>query len=322
MSQNTGSIIIGKKFPFSVKLAKRLLRFSARGLDDFIKGPNNGGDLPGHVYKRGNIYWIKFSYQGKNYYTSSKSEREGDANRLLGMCLGEIAAGTFKGLHQDINQEVLRLQELLDDFEADCKRRKLRGLDRIVSHLKPIRTFFGDIPVTDITERRIDLFVKHRLGQGVGTTTVNRGMGYLLQAMRLAKTKKLVTVELPVFEKFSEKDNARQGFFDKESFERVVLFFPEDVQDFVRFGYYSGWRRGEITQLAWSHIREGVIRLPPSISKTKDGRMLALVGEIAAVIERRRAVHREDTPLVFYRLSQGVVWPVGRFDKAWRENCL
>jgi integrase len=46
-----------------------------------------------------------------------------------------------------------------------------------------------------------------------------------------------------------------------------------------------------------------------------------LVGDIATVIERRRALQLPTTPLVFYRIRHGKLWPVGRFDKVWRKAC-
>jgi integrase len=210
-----------------------------------------------------------------------------------------MASGTFTGLKKDLQHQRMRLPELLDDFEADCKRRKLRALGRITSHLNAVRSFFGDVPLTEITERQIDLFIKHRLGQGRSTTTVNRGLQYLGQALRYAQKKKLMA-EVPLIEKFSEKDNARQGFFDKDSFERVITLLPTDLHDFVRFAYYSGWRKGEITHLEWRDVHDGVIRLRPEISKNKDGRVLAIVGEIAAILTRRHAVRRTQVPWVFY----------------------
>ena len=86
--------------------------------------------------------------------------------------------------------------------------------------------------------------------------------------------------EITLIEKFPE-DNARQGFFEREEFERVVSFRPEDLQDFARFAYHAGWRRNEIASLTWHDVREGTIRLRPEFSKTKDGRVLVLVGELA-----------------------------------------
>lgn len=109
-----------------------------------------------------------------------------------------------------------------------------------------------------------------------------------------------------------------RGFFAQEEFERIVPFLPDDLQDFVRFAYHSGWRKGEIIQLEWRDVHDGVIRLRPQIAKNKDGRMLALVGAIGEIITRRRAVQRPETSLVFYRIRHEKIWPVDRFDKAWR----
>jgi hypothetical protein len=92
--------------------------------------------MPGPVYKRGSIWWIKFYSKGKLYRKSVKSTQKSDAQKLLSIYLGEVASGTFKGFHE----ETISMQEILDDFEEDCRRRKLRSLDTIVYHIKPIRT--------------------------------------------------------------------------------------------------------------------------------------------------------------------------------------
>jgi integrase len=231
-----------------------------------------------------------------------------------------MEAGTFKGLKKDVQRGTLRLPELLNMFEKECKRQKLRGLDRITSHVKALRTFFDDMPVADLDEVQIERFKNHRLDQGRTERTVNRGLQYLHQALKLAQKKKLITT-IPLIEKFSEKGNARQGFFDHASFERVVTFLPEDLHDFVRFGYWSGWRKGEISNLCWEHIHDGAIRLPPELDKSKEGRVLKLVGTIAVIIDRRRALQRPDAPWVFYRILRGKVWPVMRFNKVWKRAC-
>jgi hypothetical protein len=126
--------------------------------------------MPGSVYKRGTIYWIKFYCNGKVYRKSTKSERKSNAQRLLSRYLGEVAAGTFKGFRE----ESIAMQELFDDFEHDCKRRQLRSIDTIVYHMKPVRRWFEHIGAVQLTERDVDLYVKHRLEQGLSTTTVNR----------------------------------------------------------------------------------------------------------------------------------------------------
>jgi site-specific recombinase XerD len=58
--------------------------------------------------------------------------------------------------------------------------------------MQPVRRWFGHIGASQLTERDVDLYVKHRLEQGLSTTTVNRELQYLGQSMRLAKRKKLI----------------------------------------------------------------------------------------------------------------------------------
>ena len=272
--------------------------------------------MPGSVYKRGDIYWIKFYAKGKMYRTSAKTQKITEAKKLLSKYLGEVATDTFKGFHDD----ALCMQELFDDFEDDCRRRKLRGIDRIVSHMKSLRAWFGKMDASQVSERHIDRYIKHRLELGRTTTTVNRELQYLGQSMRHAQKKKLIA-EMPLIEKFSEKDNVRQGFFTHEHFERLVSFLPDDLQDFVRFGYLTGWRRGQIAALVWEEIEHDVIRLGPEKVKNKSGLVLPLVGELLDIIERRRQVRLPSTPWVFYRCMHGNVWPVIRFDKAWKTAC-
>jgi integrase len=272
---------------------------------------------PPGVYLRGETFWIKFYFKGKMYRVSAKTNKVMEAKKLREFYLGEVARGTFKGFHED----TLSIQELFDDFEDDCRRRKLRGIDRIVSHMKPLRAWFSKMEATHVSERDIDRYIKARQKAGRSNTTVNRELQYLGQSMRRAKNKKLIA-DVPLIEKFSEKDNVRQGFFTHEDFERLVSFLPEDLQDFVRFGYYTGWRHGQIANLHWSEVEQDVIRLGPEKVKNKSGLVLPLVGELFDIIERQRRLQSPVVPYVFYRLTvEGRAYPVGRFDKAWKSAC-
>jgi hypothetical protein len=58
-------------------------------------------------------------------------------------------------------------------------------------------------------------------------------MRALGQAFRLAAKKKLID-RIPYIPKFRE-NNACQGFFEKEEFERVMSVLPHDLRDFTRF---------------------------------------------------------------------------------------
>ena len=110
----------------------------------------------------------------------------------------------------------LTLFEMLDDYLADCEQRGLRDVQITHYRIGTLQKFFKDVPVTEISERTIDLYIKHRLKAGRSRTTINRDLQVLGAAMRLAKRKKLLK-EVPHIETFSEKGNARQGFSSLKS---------------------------------------------------------------------------------------------------------
>ena len=67
-------------------------------------------------------------------------------------------------------------------------------------------------------------------------------------------------------------------------------------------------------------IHGDVIRLRPELAKNKDGRVIILVGEVANIIDRRRAERVESCPYVFHRQGQQFI----DYSRAWgkRENSL
>jgi len=56
------------------------------------------GENMGTVYKRGNIWWIKFYQNGKPYYESTKSEDMVTARKLLKVREGDVARKELIGL--------------------------------------------------------------------------------------------------------------------------------------------------------------------------------------------------------------------------------
>ncbi len=122
---------------------------------------------------------------------------------------------------------------------------------------------------------------------------------------------------LPHIRRLPER-NVRQGFFEAEEFEAVIAHLPHYLKDFVHFGYLSGWRKGEIASLTWDDVdhEARIIRLRPEKSKTGEGRVLALSGELWEVIERRLQ-DRGSVLWVFHR--KGI--PIGDIRKAWKTAC-
>jgi integrase len=204
--------------------------------------------------------------------------------------------------------------------------RQARSLPALKSHLKRIRAVFGDRRAIDINPEFVDRYVEIRLSDGAANATINRETGLLAQAFKLGVDRQRISVS-PRIRKLSEKGNARQGFFEKADFDEMVKHLPNYLEGFVKFGYYSGWRRGEVRSLQWADLdlAAKVIRLRPENSKTREGRILALDGELWNVIAEQGAAREYENPDKTIGVSRYVFHhkgePIGDIRKSWDTAC-
>lgn len=285
----------------------------------------------GRIFKRKNsrFWWIAYCHRGKEFPESSGSCDAKDAERLLKRRLKEIGADSL-GLKAFVgpSQDRLRVGELLDALEADLKLRRVRSLAGIRSHLKQIRAAFGDRRAVEVRAETVDSYIEARLSEKEppAPATVNRETGLLSQAFRLAVKRRQLSVA-PEIRKLSERGNARQGFYEHAEFENLVKELPGYLQDFARFGYLTGWRKGEIKSLVWTNldVEARVIRLRGLDSKNGEPRKVPLEGELWDIIERRwnaRTYEKSNETVgvslyVFHQDGR----PIGDFRKAWDSAC-
>ena len=92
----------------------------------------------GSIYKRGNIYWIKYYRNGKPYRESSRSKKKMVAAELLKQREGEISQGKIPGICFDR----VRFEELAEDLLTDYRINARKSLERAeisVAHLEKSR---------------------------------------------------------------------------------------------------------------------------------------------------------------------------------------
>ncbi len=281
-------------------------------------GRKRRGYGQGHIYKRGSRWWIQYRANGRRVRESSGTS-ETEARRLLKARLHEIAAGRYVGPEQ----ERTTVGDLLDALEVHLEARGAKAMVSLRSHLKPVRKRFGGIKAVALSAAQVERFARDQLAAGKARATVNRQVGALKQALNLARKQRRLR-EIPYIPRLHE-DNARQGFFERADFERVAKHLPEPVDDIARFGYLTGWRKGEILPLRWEQVdREGrEIRL--ATSKNRRGRVLPIDGELAELLLRRWRRREFTTSDNTSHLSEYVFHRRGRplvdFRKVWVTAC-
>jgi integrase len=279
-----------------------------------------GGTSMGMVFKRGNVWWIKYHVNGQPIRESSRSTKKMVAKRLLERREGETAQNKTPGIYFDR----VTFEDLAEDFLRDYRingKKTLAKANRSVRHLK---RFFEGCSVPQITTPRINKYVEMRLDEGAANATINRELAALKRMLNLGANQTPPTVDRLPHIPMLRENNVRKGFFEHDEFLALREALPDYLKGFVTFGYKTGWRLEEIATLTWDQIdrRLGIARLEAGTTKNDDPRTVYLDSELMDIIRHQwsnRKGNGSKLPFVF--LNNKGDNRIKRFDKAWKTAC-
>jgi len=276
----------------------------------------------GKVFQRGSIWWIRYSWRGKQYRESSGSETKQVAIDLLSKRVAERQQGRLIGPKIE-KTSFVDLCKLLDqDYKMNARRSRPQMLRRV----KCLKKKFGMMLAIDVTPDKVTKYIIHRQAQKAAAATIRLELAALgrmyslgVEAGKVAHRPRFPTIAV---------NNARKGFFEKDQFEAVVSALPEYLKPLVRFLYVSGWRVGEARALRWRdvNLHASVARLEGEHTKNRKARTLPFGASpvLADLFKRQRhattAYERRTGKIVthvFHRNGR----PIGSFRKAWAKAC-
>ena len=272
----------------------------------------------GMIYPRGNVWWIKFYDNGRPRYESSGSRKETDAKRLLSLRVGQVVEGKCPAPEA----QRATFDDLALDLENEYRSNGRRSVGHLVVRIAHLRRFFGSMRTTNVTTSEVQKYIIKRQGEGASNATINRDLAALRRAFNLAARATPPKVGRVPHIPTLQENNARQGFFEYEDFEKVRGALPEYLRPLVTFAYHTGWRKSEVVNLTWEQVNlhTGTVRLEPGTTKNRQARMIFLAGELLDVVGRQREVrdrHYPDCPWVFF--SEGK--QIKSFRRSWYTAC-
>ena len=299
----------------------------------------------GMIYKRGEVYWIKYYRHGKPYRESCKSTKESDAIRKLKKREGEIAAGRLPTVYFDR----IKFDELAEEYLRDYRLNDRKSLERANISVNHLTEFFGGLRVTDITTPRVQVYTEERmksvcrdcgetveedtcpscnenhLKPGASNATINRELAALKRMLNLAANQTPPRVDRVPFIPMLKENNIRKGFFEHPEFEALRNHLPEYLKGVVTFAYKTGWRLSEIITLKWSTVdlKEGIVRLEPGETKNSEGRTVYLDNELKEVFSKQDGIRKLNgklSPWVFP--GKDGVSRLKDFRGAWDKGCI
>lgn len=268
----------------------------------------------GMIYKRGNVWWLKYYRDGKPYYESAKTAKETEARRLLKKREGEISEGKLPG----VIASRVRFDELLEDLVTDYKINHRKSFKQMESRVTHLEKFFGGMRIPNITTVKAKEYIHLRMEGEASNATINRELAALKRMFSLAAQCTPPKVgQIPYIPRLKESD-PRKGFFEHGEYLRLLAGLPDYLQPIVTFAYKTGWRKGEILNLTWDRVdlNEGVVRLEPGEPKNEEARTIFLDSELRNIFKAQRSI---GCPYVFHLNGEKI--DVQKVERDWNKAC-
>jgi len=302
----------------------------------------------GSLYKRGNVWWIKYYRNGKCYRKSSGSTKKMVAKKKLARKEGDIAKGKF----HEIDFGKVIFDDLAHDFLMDYEMNGKKSLNRAKQSLTHLMTEFEGAKVIDITTQRVqDIYIQDRkrwickscsekfhvgaetvcprcgrtkLQKGAANATINRELSALRRILNIGAKQTPPKVNRVPYIPMLKENNTRKGFFEHDQFIALRDELPDYLKPYVTFGYKVGWRHQEIASLTWSDVDlpNGIVTLKVGETKNKEARTIYLDQELKSMLEcqwdRRKQVGKI-VPFVFP--GQSGTGRIVNLRRAWNTAC-
>lgn len=272
----------------------------------------------GHVYLRGDIWWIKHHVSGRPEYESSKSRSKADAEELLKKRLSE-AHGKSRRTRIVFMDELL--DDLLEHYAVQCPRSIEFAKCSVDGKAHGLRSFFGRMRPAQVTTDRIMDFRRKLKNAGQENATANRKLALLHRAFTLAISATPPKAErAPFFHRLPE-NAPRQGFVEWPDYFRLLEALDPNLRLLLMVGYHTGARQSELLR---AEIRQvdlvgRKITLRSGETKNDEGRALPIYGDMVEALEKHLANTKARFPeckYVFHRNGKKIV----DFRTSWQAS--
>lgn len=250
------------------------------------------------IYKRGNIYWIRYAgLDGKMRFESTHSTRYKDAEALLLKRKQEIKEGKNPDLVKKIPNCSFR--ELAEQYVVWAEnQRSFRSKKYIIQELV---SRFGNLQLRQFSTLMLEQYQMEKLKEGKKPATINRTLACIKHMFTKAIDWDLVESEVLKKirkVKFLQENNRRLRYLSVEECKKLIEACDRHLRPIVITALNTGMRKGEILSLKWENVdlRHGFILL----QKTKNGerREIPINDTLRAVFQS--IPRRLDVPYVFY----------------------
>lgn len=216
------------------------------------------------LYKRGQVWYMSFVYQGIRYRKSTETEDRKLAQRILDKIKGEIAEGKWFG---KLPGEDKTFEDMTKKFEEESIPKRSRVV--YTSVLRTLSKAFKDSLLTSITPNAVNRFKKDLRDKGEKATSINQKIRILKRMFNVATSEWEWFKESPIrFVHLEREGKKRERWATLEEEERLLSYCPDWLKEIVIFDLNTGLRLSELCNLRISDV--DLFRRTISIVETKN----------------------------------------------------
>jgi len=254
------------------------------------------------VYKRGNIYWIRYAgIDGRIVRESSGSEKFKKAENLLIKRKQDIREGKMPEIKVIKNHT---FKELAAEYRKWAERQRSYNSKKFfISHLE---NKFGLLPLRRFNTMMIEQFQTEEIQNKKKPATINRYVATLSHMFTKAVEWDMVeeeTLKRIRKAKLLPENNRRLRYLSKDESQKLVKACEIHLKPIVTTALNTGMRRGEILSLKWDQVdlKNGFILL--DVTKNGERREVPINATVKDALHG--LIRRLDIPYVFYDPRSG-----------------
>jgi len=235
------------------------------------------------VFKRNGIYYIRFKFQGRIIYKSTKQSSRKLALELEAKVKKELWDQVYLGKSPEyywVDAATLYIKETtkktrFDDFAI---------LEWLLPH-------FQDLTLRQVDFNKAEEIKRLKLAEGVRASTINKYLQVIQRVLKKAFQKGWIN-GLPSFEMCSV-NNARTRWLTFEEAEKLSSILPSYLADMMNFTLATGLRESNVRLLRWSQIdiKQRTLLIDKDNAKNKRNLMLPLNQSAMTILSRQEAVN-------------------------------
>ena len=206
------------------------------------------------LFKRGQTWWIRFTYKGRQIRKSTETNDKKLAERIYHKLLGEVAEGKW---FERLPGEEKTFREMMEKYlvEHSARNKAKTSHIRDKSLANHLLKYFGDLNLVEITPKLISEYKTKRREEKAAPKTINNELILMGHTFNIGIREWEWVKENPVSRISKEKvDNLIERWLTFEEEEKLLAASPGWLQEIITFDVETGLRLGEILNLQWTQV--------------------------------------------------------------------